>query len=138
MTVAVVTGLLEKSLRGSDSVVQRKNELLKEIEECNLRLERFFRKSQDTLPTTISWKGKLGAHHHFIRDFACNLHSALSRSWLCDCEKPHGARLQLENRNSKDYDPDSSVCFRVVFANEAIEAEIRIPPKKRCADLAAS
>jgi hypothetical protein len=54
----------------------------------------------------------MGIIFEYIRDHAGSVHTAIKKSWNCNCTKPHITGLRLQKRSTGD-NPDFSMAFNI-------------------------
>ncbi|KAE8448823.1 hypothetical protein EG329_008825 [Mollisiaceae sp. DMI_Dod_QoI] len=84
------------------TTLETRNRKLRELLESNEKLESMRATRKDT-----SW----GSIFECIRRHANSLHSALKRSWICECTVPHDTELQLQNRSAGGWASNFNVAF---------------------------
>lgn len=68
------------------------------LAEDNTRISRLLKKEQNLGHLRQNKRSPVGNFLQKVREAALNLHSALSKGWMCQCSAPHSAILRLEQR----------------------------------------
>jgi hypothetical protein len=93
------------------ALLETHNRKLRELLDSNDKLDSMKATRKDT-----TW----GIIFEYIRGHADSVHTAIKKSWNCNCTKPHVTGLRLQKRSTGD-NPDFSMAFN-------ISEEVHKPP----------